>query len=442
MGESSSFATMSQPSTVPRRVITVHGIRTTGAWQKELNDVLEENDIRHSPFDYGYLKLAMFINPRRRDKEIDRFRNWVSQYVNDEHQIPSIIAHSFGTYIVANALLKYEELKLDSLILCGSIIDEDYPWGIIVERGQVRRVLNESGSKDIWAKLVPWVVKDAGSSGAKGFSKKVDGIVRDIHRSGFRHSDFFYSLHVQRVWIPFLDGREVGELAETGKSKRPVNIKFVITKIMLAALILSFAILAWRYHALETIRTEATEDKAFKSFTIGGKCPFGGTPMGNPLNQCEIMRVGNLPSNELPKFHRTEGQLFYDKRNGRCPYPTDTFAAIREDGSRCIIEAPNNILLYHTPNTVYYRPFPNSEAPMSENTERWDLYGEDYRDFAIKGQEGVAICRRECALDAQCQAFSFSAKANRCWLKDRVPKGRDDLDVISGTKLGVVKTLP
>jgi pimeloyl-ACP methyl ester carboxylesterase len=225
-----------QPSTLARRVISLHGIRTTGAWQKELTDVLEEHHLNYSPFDYGHFKLAMFIRPKRRDREIDRFRDWVTKYINSE-QPPSVIAHSFGTYIVAKALYKYEELKLDRLILCGSIIHEDYDWSKIAERGQVRKVLNESGSKDVWSKLVAYLVKDGGPSGIEGFSDKVNGLVADIHRSGFRHSDFFYSLHVQAVWIPFINGQNVTELAKAGKSKRPRNTRFLITQIVLLILI-------------------------------------------------------------------------------------------------------------------------------------------------------------------------------------------------------------
>lgn len=435
--DESSFTTVLQKSPFPRRVITLHGIRTTGAWQKELNDTLEEHQLRHSPFDYGYLKLPKFLNPGSRDGEINRFRDWVSKYISAEHQPHSIIAHSFGTYIVTQALLKYEELKLDRLILCGSIVDKEYPWTKIIERGQVRGVLNECGTKDIWAKLAVWIVRDAGPSGVEGFSDKANGIVADVHRSGFRHSDFFYSLHVQNVWIPFINGSDVTELEKSGKSKRPRNIKFLATQIALVIFILSFAVLGKYYLDAETIRVKPTEDKEFKVFTSGKiPCPFGGDPRGKPANECVVMEVSTPVSKDLPKFHRTEGQLFYTKENRKCSYPTAAFAAIREDGNRCIIEAPNNITLYHTLNTVYYRPFEKLKAAMSKSKEGVDYYGEDYRDFPVKGEEGADICSNECALDERCKAFSFSVKANRCWLKDRIPKSRPDGDIVSGKKTG------
>ncbi|MDF0676589.1 MAG: PAN domain-containing protein [Nitrospira sp.] len=435
MGEL-SFTTASQTSTFARRVISLHGIRTTGAWQKELNDTLEEHHLLHSPFDYGYLKLAMFLNPRRRDREIDKFRDWVTNYISTEHQPPSVIAHSFGTYIVAKALLKYEELKLDRLILCGSILEKNYPWAKIVERGQVRGVLNESGSKDVWVKLVAWIVKDAGPSGVEGFSDKVDGIVADIHRDGFKHSDYFYSLHVQNVWIPFLKGTALTELEKAGNSKRPKNLKFQITQIALVILILSVAILGYYFahYTPGTIRTKPTPAKKFVEFTGKEPCPFGGTHKmrEHKMEECEVMDID--PSTRPPKFHRTEGQLFYSKENGKCPYHTKAFAGIREDGSRCIIEAPNNIALYHTLNTVYYLPF-SEPGKMEEPKSGWDLYGDDYRDFPVKGQGSEDVCLNECALDKNCKAFSFSSTANRCWLKYRIPEVEVEASgIVSGKK--------
>jgi hypothetical protein len=148
--------------------------------------------------------------------------------------------------------------------------------------------------------------------------------------------------------------------------------------------------------------------------------------------ECVVMEIN--PATPVPKFHRTEGQLFFSKEGIKCPSYQAVFAQIREDGSRCIIEAPNNITLYHTLNTVYYSPFPKSK----ENVEKiigWDLYGDDYRDFPVKGAESVDICRNECALDGKCQAFSFSTTANRCWLKDKIPQDKFRvIEIVSGKK--------
>ena len=45
-----------------------------------------------------------------------------------------IVAHSFGTYLVANALLDDDTLKVDTVILSGSVLEPDFPWYQILPR--------------------------------------------------------------------------------------------------------------------------------------------------------------------------------------------------------------------------------------------------------------------------------------------------------------------
>ena len=57
--------------------------------------------------------------------------------VRARHGPPSVIAHSFGTYLVARALSDFEGARLRALILFGSIVSETFDWGTLVARGQV-----------------------------------------------------------------------------------------------------------------------------------------------------------------------------------------------------------------------------------------------------------------------------------------------------------------
>src|SRR5882762_4614415 len=68
--------------------------------------------------------------------------------VRARHGPPSVIAHSFGTYLVARALSDFEGARLRALILFGSIVNETFDWGTIVARGQVTpaRMRNEVGA--------------------------------------------------------------------------------------------------------------------------------------------------------------------------------------------------------------------------------------------------------------------------------------------------------
>ena len=68
--------------------------------------------------------------------------------VRARHGPPSVIAHSFGTYLVTRALSDFEGARLPALILFGSIVSETFDWGTIVARGQVTpaRMRNEVGA--------------------------------------------------------------------------------------------------------------------------------------------------------------------------------------------------------------------------------------------------------------------------------------------------------
>jgi serine/threonine-protein kinase len=121
---------------------------------------------------------------------------------------PSVIAHSLGSYLAARLLCKYDEVRFDRVIFCGSIVDVAYPWSSIFDAHRVTRVLNECGKKDLWSKVAGWFVSDAGPSGTEGFSDSAAGRVITRRRPEFRHSDFFYEVNYENTWIPFLQGKD------------------------------------------------------------------------------------------------------------------------------------------------------------------------------------------------------------------------------------------
>jgi hypothetical protein len=118
--------------------------------------------------------------------------------------VPSIIAHSFGTYIVAKAIEKYVEIRFDRVIFCGSIVRRDFDWDTKIKRGQVGAVLNEYGDKDMWVRLAQFI-PDLGPSGAFGFDHTGSGVYQR-RRPLFQHSDYFYPLNYRENWLPFLRG--------------------------------------------------------------------------------------------------------------------------------------------------------------------------------------------------------------------------------------------
>lgn len=218
-------------------VISLHGIRTRGVWQKYLASALAKEGFIPVPLDYGFFRGIQLVLPFLRDRKVHWLLEEYTRVTKEYNaETPSIIAHSFGTYLVAKTLEKYDEVKFDRVIFCGSIVRRDYPWAQIFATDQVKRVLNDYGKRDFWAKAAQWVVDDSGPSGAEGFEDDANSRVVQRVRPRFRHSDFFYELNYEHVWIPFLEGNDPPQVVAI--PRRPPNWKFRV--VLFAILILLF----------------------------------------------------------------------------------------------------------------------------------------------------------------------------------------------------------
>jgi serine/threonine-protein kinase len=193
-------------------VFTLHGIRTYAAWHRAVAEVAQERDwtCRQERWYFGYFPLFRFLLPGQRRTKVAWFRKTYFDECNDrmvdvdaEH-LPSIVAHSFGTYILGNALLAYSHLRFDKIVLCGSILPVDFPWDTLIARGQVQAVRNEFSRRDVWCRMVRWVVRGAGPSGVHGF--RIDhGRIEQRAFPFFSHSMYFEKGHMESNWFPFLE---------------------------------------------------------------------------------------------------------------------------------------------------------------------------------------------------------------------------------------------
>lgn len=193
-------------------IFSIYGIRTLGKWQGDVASELEHNGWHHVPYKYGYFSLARFLSPFSRQRIIEEFHEWYHQqcieYEPDETRRavnrPSIVAHSFGSYVVAECMLKYREVKFDKILLCGSILPRSFNWHELLSRNQVWLIRNEFGLRDRWARIVVRLVGRMGDSGYKGFFLDSPCLVQeqfDYHL----HSDYFRVGHCKEHWIPFFN---------------------------------------------------------------------------------------------------------------------------------------------------------------------------------------------------------------------------------------------
>jgi pimeloyl-ACP methyl ester carboxylesterase len=228
-------ATINSSSKTGQVVFSLHGIRTRGKWPKDVAPLLAQAGFTPVPLDYGRFLSLQLLRKSSRGKKIDWFRD---EYSRQCERLgcdrPSIIAHSLGCYLLAEALEKYQQIRIDRAIVCGSIVRRQFPWKRLSDSGQVRAVLNQYGGNDFWARLVEWVVSDAGQSGLRGFDEQGEFLIQQEH-SKFGHSDYFYDLNYKQNWIPFLQGKQIEQPLHA--SIQAPNWRFLITRAVVIVLL-------------------------------------------------------------------------------------------------------------------------------------------------------------------------------------------------------------
>lgn len=198
--------------TVRRGVlIPLHGIRTRAEWQRQLFHVAQRENwtCPIHRWNYGRFSLLQFLWPWSRAKKFAWFRSMFSEDIEDVSAIcgsnrrPSVVAHSFGSLILGSSLLKYNDIAVDKVILCGSLLPLDFPWRELIDSGRVGEVCNIVGGQDRWPRICSYVIPGTGPSGCDGFIHTgVD--IRNV-RHDLNHTEFFDFRQMQTVWFPFLN---------------------------------------------------------------------------------------------------------------------------------------------------------------------------------------------------------------------------------------------
>jgi hypothetical protein len=184
-------------------VVLVHGINTRALWIGLLKPTLEDCGFTIAPASFGVLRVGFFLLP------IPWFRNnAVKSVLRDvktaitihKPDLISVIAHSFGTYVIARIVAEEPDLQWHRIIFCGSVVSQRFPLYQYLGRFK-HPILNEVGTRDIWPAMAESVTWGYGSVGSYGFNKPP--VETRWHR-GFHHSDFLTDEFCRSYWVPFL----------------------------------------------------------------------------------------------------------------------------------------------------------------------------------------------------------------------------------------------
>nr|WP_129545773.1 hypothetical protein [Methylorubrum zatmanii] len=232
----------SSPNGPPDVVVLVHGIRDFALWQDSIRSALEESNFIVESTNYGRLNIVQFLVPvaffrRLAIKKIWRQIRIIKQ--NYPYAAISIIAHSFGTFVVSQLIKQNFDIKFKRVIFCGSVVAYDFEFENIQGR-YLAPILNEVGTRDVWPAIAESVTFGYGSAGTYGFRRP---LVRDRWHNGAHHGYFLDRKFCSEFWIPFLKNGTVVRGADTPEGPRKwiqvisiFKIKYIVIFLVLLSI--------------------------------------------------------------------------------------------------------------------------------------------------------------------------------------------------------------
>jgi hypothetical protein len=210
-------------------VVLVHGINTDAEWQEALADQIRtECGLVTYVIGYGNYKPRHFLWPYwdMRRGPIDRVIAQLRVICAEKPGARiSVIAHSFGTYIMSKILLDCADLSFHRIQLCGAVVDTQFKWESV--RSKFTQLVNDVGTRDLWpilAKQSTWGYGDGGSFGFK------NSVCRDRHFD-YAHSDFMTPEHFSNFWKPYIvDGEIIASLWT--KQRRAPGLKVKLLRML------------------------------------------------------------------------------------------------------------------------------------------------------------------------------------------------------------------
>lgn len=154
--------------------------------------------------------------------------NTVTRQLGDRFKAhPYIIAHSFGTYLVARILAEIRSASIRRIVFVGSVLSRRWDWKSMPPSLRLEGVRNERSGDDrvAWAAgIAGCIVEHMGDAGHGGVDHSIGSVHRvddpnlpcahcvggqsallhDVNFSGHGHSDSFLAPdHAVRYWLPY-----------------------------------------------------------------------------------------------------------------------------------------------------------------------------------------------------------------------------------------------
>ena len=217
-------------------IFLIHGIISHGDWQRTAQvSIDKQTGLRAEPIGYGFFDIVSFILPLpflkryaiRRVKRCIRY-----ELEKKECEKISVIAHSFGTYIVSEIIKDEPDIKFDKLLFCGAVVKNNFPWemysGSFSDReSSEKSIVNCCGTRDVF----PIIAHSAGwSYGPSGRHGMRHPAVKDVYFD-MGHGGYFEDEFLENYMIPFVRDSKPIQSSHTGSKTNALLSLISIIKL-------------------------------------------------------------------------------------------------------------------------------------------------------------------------------------------------------------------
>lgn len=232
-------------------IYSVHGIMSFGLWQNKLDTFIADMDgYKHIKYKYNFFPIVSFLNLKKRKIEADRFENELIALANRYPNAKvNVICHSFGTYLFAEALEKlsiYNSPTFDKIILCGSVLKEEYDWKNVIDKFSLSKIVNDCGISDIALLMSHIFASGLGKGGRTGFKNTIANTVTNRYFKG-RHGCFFKPQHINS-WVDFIKSGEIEEIDQRSEVGPTKIVQKMLTKHKYFSILLSISALSYYFY--------------------------------------------------------------------------------------------------------------------------------------------------------------------------------------------------
>lgn len=207
-------------------IVSIHGLLSQAEWNNEIAPIASAEDWIFAPYTYKTNKPDLLFSANKRSKVVDDFREWIYDLQQRFEGDISIIAHSFGTYIVGAYLEGFDNgecppVTFNSIILTGSILNKNFDWEKY--RGlSVGCVYNTIAPNDEFVKFMPstdlkkyiGMSNAFGQAGIEGF-ETTSSMLTQMEYNILNHTNSIKRDIIETKWMPYLNANSLKCLNES-----------------------------------------------------------------------------------------------------------------------------------------------------------------------------------------------------------------------------------